>query len=420
MSVLDKFKDLYTFKSIIGLEVSLDSANSYIITRVQKQNNVVTIEYSKEYSSLEEVNQYTNGYKNSPISLLLSAKGVLIKSILNPDKAKDLLTDQEIRGAFPSYTKEEYYISQFKGAQHIWLAIVKRSLLDDLLSELEQRAIKPIQVFIGPFLFSNILQQLNVYSETYVFAKHHIEIDSHGNWQDYHFSSAHINKFKLKVGDRLIKQEYLPSYAAAFSTLMHDYLANVSLELSQVAFLFTEEKEKIKFRIHGILLLSTLFILLLFNMILFNTFYQKNQQLQSNLNSQSISDKQYEEINKLNADNETLIRKLGWNGGLSQAILLERIGLSLQDFPTISLSKIAVNPIIEQKIAQQTIENNDYRNTIRISGHALSLEGLHAWLKSLNKQEWINNVHISKFGKSEGYEETDYLFNLEIIFNHEF
>lgn len=417
MTILDRFKDLYAFQGIIGLDISLDDPITYKGIRIQKKNNAITIQDYNDFLSIEKVKEYTSKYKNNSVSLLLSGKGVLVKSVLTTDKY--FLSEDEIRLSFPSYSKEQYYVSQFKGIQRIWLAIVKRQLLDNLLIKLEENAIKPIQVFIGPFLFSNILKQLNVYSQVYVFSKHYIEIDNKGNWLDYSFSSEHINKFNLKVGDRLIKQEYLPAYATAFSTLMHDYVDHISLELPKTTFLFEEAKAKIKFKTNGVILLAVMFVLLLINMLLFNHLYQNNQQLQSNLSTQNVSDKQYEEISKLTIEYESLLNVLGWNGGISKAVLLEQIGLSLQNFPNITLTKIVVNPQIESKKGQLLDETGNHRKTIRLSGRAHSLESLNSWVKSLNRQEWIKTVHISKFGKSEGYDEKDYLFNLDIIFNHE-
>lgn len=153
---------------------------------------------------------------------------------------------------------------------------------------------------------------------------------------------------------------------------------------------------------------------------MFSQYYHENDELQSNLTNQSLSDKQLQDILVETKIKEKALQDIGWNGGISKAWLLDQIGQSIDKHPSISLTTVAINPIGKQKMMSSERSSEDNRNKIRLEGRVTSLEFLNTWVMELNHLPWINLVKISKFGKSDAYNENINVFKIEITFDYEF
>jgi Tfp pilus assembly protein PilN len=423
MNILEKWRGVYAFKSAIGLEMDTQLNSGIRSCYIKKEGATVEIVESKTFSTLDEVAGYTKINNNPPLSIHLVGKGILLKSIENVEVNKSELSEQEIQLLLPSFNKEEFYTSQFKGKDKIWVVFVKILLLDNFLTTLNEAKIHPVQLFIGPFLLSNIIKQINVYNQIYTFDGHKIETDEEGNWIFYDYDVGNYqNPFNIKVGNKTIEHSHITSYASAFSTLLVDYLPDYSIQLEPILFRLSEAKEKLKFNVNSKLVLGFLFILLLISTIFFNHYYQENQQLEGNISSQNISEKQLEDMTRQTTALEQKLKDIGWNGGISKAWLLDQIGASLNNHPSISLTKLAINPAPTKKIGQQSGVDLDNRNLISIAGYVYSLDGLNDWIRHLNQTKWVENVRITKFGKIEQKlnEENKNIFEAEIKFRHDF
>ncbi|WP_149915207.1 hypothetical protein [Sphingobacterium cavernae] len=422
MNIVDNFREMYSFQSCIGLEVDINLSEQILSTYIERKAKSINIKDFNSFNNIKEVAEYVQNIGDALVSLYVKGKGILIKSIESLDPNKSELSEKEIQNLLPSYTTENFYNVQFKGKDKIWLAIVKRQPVDDLLNSLRENNILPIQVFIGPFGLSNILKQINIYNNSYIFHGHRIETDENGEWISYDFSVEHQNPFNIKVGNKTISHEYLSSYAAAFSTLLYDFLPNLSLTKDDLEFQFLEAKEKIKLNLNSKIVLGVLFILLVTSTIFFHHYYQQNQQLSNSISTQNISEKQLEELIKQTRDQEQKLKQLGWNGGISKAWLLDQLGISLNDSPAITLTNIAINPSQEKRVGHQIDTEIDNRNTIRLSGFVYSLESLNSWIRKLNQTKWIETVRITKYTKAEkkADEENKNIFEAEIKFGYDF
>lgn len=418
MSFVNRFREIYSFDSIISLDLTLDLSQEIRLTHITKKKSLVSILDNKTFINIDTADEYIKTYKGLPISLYIQGKGVITKMFSCSDIHKTELTTQEIQSIFPSYLETEFYISQLKGLNYIWIALIKKETLSSFLNELAKKKISPIQIFIGPFILSNILKQLNFYNNVFLFANHRIEVNNEGLWTDYQYSIDYINSFTIKVDNTIIEQEFIASYAAAFSTLMSDYLPNRAIYQSEIQLQLTEAKEKIKFKKNSIIISISFFLILLINAIIFNNLYKTNTKLESTVATQTISENQLIKIRDQTIISEQKIEELGWNGGINKSYLLNQIGLSLNTYPSIEITKLFINP---ENTKIKTAIAHDERNTILIIGRVSNLSILNKWIIDLQQLTWVKLARIDKFSISDQSLDQDLnIFKIRLEFNYEF
>ncbi|MCW8311114.1 hypothetical protein K7A41_07760 [Sphingobacterium sp. InxBP1] len=400
-------KEKYRLHSCIGISLRQEGeALSFRCCKVRLDKQQLEIEETWEVADWELLSNSKN--QMIPVALHLESRQILIK------ESTTLFQDQDqLRTIFPSYDAARFYSVQFRGDTTNWIAFVRKDFVSDILDRLDTAGYQVIKLFIGPFLLDNILEQLNSYSNEYYFDRHAIHINAESRqWQRYQWANSFESRFALKIGDHPIKPQFVTAYAAAFSTLMADYIGDLSLAVPKVEEQRQLWLEKQKFKNNLALLTGALFLLLLINTFLFSHYYQENQDLESRVSTQQSTQK---DLGKLEAEikqNEQLLSQLGWNGGVSKAWLLDQIAYTIRQYTQITLSQVQINPQTKA-LGNAVLQQPDQ---IVVKGNSPTLEMLNLWLRELKNNPWITKVSIEEYGNKQ-HDDTLDAFTIKINYN---
>lgn len=405
--MLARIKEKYRLNDCIGISLRQEGdKSSFRCCKVSLDKEQLEIDETWEITDWELI--ANSKHRSIPVALHLEARQILIK-----ESSAIGLDEDQLKSVFPSYDASRFYTVQMSGESKSWIAFVRRDYITEILDRFSAAGYEVIKVFIGPFLLDNILGQLNSYSSEYSFDRHAIHIHPENKkWQQYRWGDEFENRFALKIGDHPIKQQYLLPYAAAFSTLMLDYVNDYSIQVAAVEEQRQTWLEKQRFKINLVALTGLLFLLLLINTFLFSHYYQENQALEGKVSTQQSTVK---DLGKLEAgikENEQLLSELGWNGGVSKAWLLDQIGYTIRHYAQITLSQIQINPQ-SKGLGNTVIQQADQ---LVVKGNSPTLEMLNLWLRELKNNPWITKVSIEEYGNKQQDDTLD-AFTIKITYN---
>ena len=405
--MLARIKEKYRLNDCIGISLRQEGDNlSFRCCKVRLDKEQLEIDETWEITDWELI--ANSKHRSIPVALHLEARQILIK-----ESSAIGLDEDQLKSVFPSYDASRFYTVQMSGESKSWIAFVRRDYITEILDRFSAAGYEVIKVFIGPFLLDNILGQLNSYSSEYSFDRHAIHIHPENKkWQQYRWGDEFENRFALKISDHPIKQQYLLPYAAAFSTLMLDYVNDYSIQVAAVEEQRQTWLEKQRFKINLVALTGLLFLLLLINTFLFSHYYQENQALEGKVSTQQSTVKDLDKLETGIKANEQLLSELGWNGGVSKAWLLDQIGYTIRHYAQITLSQIQINPQ-SKGLGNTVIQQADQ---LVVKGNSPTLEMLNLWLRELKNNPWITKVSIEEYGNKQQDDTLD-AFTIKITYN---
>lgn len=405
--MLARIREKYRLSNCIGISLRQEGDMTHFrCCKVRLEKEQLEIDETWEITDWELLANAK--HINIPLALHLEAKQILIKENIGGKLDKD-----QLKSIFPSYDAARFYTIQMQGESSTWIAFVRQDYIAEILKQFSMAGYQVIKVFIGPFLLDNILAQLNNYNNDYSFDRHAIRIhEENKQWQHYRSGVEFESRFALKIADHPIKQHYVSAYAAAFSTLMADYVNDYSLDIAAVEEQRQTWLEKQKFKINLIALTSLLFLLLLVNSFLFSHYYQENQALEGKVSTQQSTVKDLGKLEDRIKENEQLLAELGWNGGVSKAWLLDQIAYTIRQYAQITLTHIQINPQ-SKGLGNTVIPQADQ---ILIKGNSPTLEMLNLWLRELKNNPWITKVSIEEYGNKQQDDTLD-AFTIKINYN---
>lgn len=388
-----KLEEWYAIKEAVGLSCFLGLQGAvYNLCRVRRDTDVVDILDRRTVSSKDDLMRCLRDWRELPIAVQMQGRGILLKEM----PATEAVENEQILPVFPNYREDEYVFSYHGGLQNGWLALARTELLDRILTDLRREHMEVVRVFLGPFVADNVLDQLNGYSGHYAFDGHQITRDmEQKKWRSYSYLPAEKARFAVKVGGMDIAENYVIAYAAAFSVLMHRYVADVHVPYEPVDERLDEFRQKIRFKVNGLILLGGLFVLLLLNTVLF-TYYKGKYEAIDYQAKENLSD--VNETGRLVATvggNDSLLVALGWNGGLRKSWLLNQLALSLAGKEGVDWHDVQISPVAVRRFGEKAETDSRYR--IQVSGSCRTLNDLESWVRTLNHLNWIKQVEISRF-----------------------
>ena len=395
MGILAKIEGLYELKESIGISIFLgpDGQSSFHLSYLKKTNDEIEILLNESFQSWDTLLEFLQDYKAIPMAIQLQGRGVLIKEIPKTEE----ITDKSLVDVFPNFTNEDYLFTYFKGFSKGWLNLIRKELYTDILEKFNSRYCRVFQVFLGPFVSENILESMNGYSGLYKFAGHEISIETDsGLWESYKYNPQTSRKFLLKIQGTEMKENYIISYALAFSLLLQPYLEDYGVEDPNLEGELYEYRQKLKFRVNSIACLSILLFLLVINTLLFTHYSSKFEWIDSKSKEITLSRGELEELNMKSKLNDSLLREMGWNSGIRKSWLINQLMSSLKDRDGLQIQRVEINPVLERRLSSKQNEKiNPY--LIKISGSSLSLDQLEDWTRVLRNLPWVDQVEINRF-----------------------
>lgn len=392
--MLKRLQEWYNVKEVIGISYTFGPDTLlFNLCHLKRQGDSIDIVHQKSYADQTELFSYLDGKTSLPIALHIQGRGILVKQ-LNEVEA---ITREHILAVFPNYSEETYVHSYMAGVESGWLALMRKELLEEILQPFRDRELNVVRVFIGPSVVENVLDQLNGYSGDYLFDGHHIlRENSTKQWQSYRYEMGLKASYAIKIQGMDIAEQAVMPYATAFSVLLHRFLPELHVDIPAVRDRFDELLQKLRFKTNGVLILVIFFVLLLINSILYVHYQGRYDELEYRSRENFANVSELERLSTSVSLNDTLLRQLGWNGGVQKSWIINQLGKSLEERKGVNWLEVAINPHAVSRFGGMVSEN-DNRYKISITGICHTLGELERWVRTLGQMPWVEQVEISRF-----------------------
>ena len=405
MSALEKYQWL---SSCTGMEIHIRPDNSFSCRycTVSLEKDSLSIDQKQE-AEADRTSLFKKVPADKPLAITLTGKGILIKKIA----ATQEVSSEQLSQYFPNLKAEDFYLQNFQSGNTLYLSIISKQLVDEILQLAEKAGLKILLLSIGPFAVGQVLRQLNSYDHQLVFDGHRILYNKSFEWEEYQYQPGANAEFPIKIGIEPLKEQFLLAYATAFQLALYERLNAAELEVETVkSQLLQFKQDKVfKFRTGALLMLT--FLLLLINFLVFNYYNEENAVLLSRVTQNTESTQSLNQLSKDIAMQESLLKKLGWHKGTSYAWISDQLGKSVP--AGVSLTELQVNPLNateSNRLRKEVYETGK----IKIKGESRELGPVNEWIYGLKELGWCKQVNLDSF--SPATEGDNRVFELTLVF----
>lgn len=396
---------LQNLNKVLGVELKIIEPQMFSCRwcLLSKQKNAITIEQQKVVEG-NLVTILEALPKADPIALTLNGKGIIHK---NSTPAAEVTFDQLFQQTFPSIAQQNFYVQYFSEPNCAALSIIRKEMVDDLLSKMKNSGLKVFTLSLGGLVTAPIWSQLNSYDASEIkFDGHVFSLNEAKTLMAYKYDNSAQSKFPLKIAEEPIAEENVIAYASAFQLMMHQQLNLIQADVTYINSSFADFISINQLKKKAMIFLFALFAALMISFSLFSYYNDRNAQLLQTVGAQSINEDQMDRMKKSIAENEALLKQLNWNEGYNYGFLLNEIGASMPR--QIQLLSINVNEF------KTEIEKTERRPHIQISGTTDNLTAVNNWIFVLKEKPWIKTVKLLRYQEEE--ESSLYQFNLDLSY----
>jgi len=341
--------------------------------------------------------------RNYPVALVLSGKGTLHKIINTED---GLGSGQMLKHAFPGLEEHAFYSQIFTDESISLVSVVRKSVADPLLEKLERAGIKIYNLTVGAIVMTQIWPQLNIVNKEIRFDGHFFNVSDSKALLNYSVNPDFRQELPFKIGDENVPENIVVAYAAAVQLILHDRLALVTTNSDAIEISFRTFLEQARLRKQLMVLTFGLFFLLLISFLIFSYYNSENSRLVREVGNQTASADHSELLQRHIAENEYLMKRLGWNGGYNYGYLLNELGSSAPN-----------------RLVLKSIQMNDYKTdeekrnmepNIRVTGTTDNLAAVNNWIFILKEKPWVKTVKLVQYQQEA--ESDFYQYNLLLTY----
>jgi Tfp pilus assembly protein PilN len=388
------FSDIRKSTSAAGVEaiVANDGALVFNYVILKKEKSKLVIE--KRGSGIKDITALVTDIGSKiPVILVLNGKGILHRKVhASGEESKSELLGKVL----PNAAVEDFSVQLSQADESTGFVSVLRTgqLESNLKSLISGGLINISNVFIGPFVFKNIIPLLR--KETITAGKVNtgsmLITFNHESIDDVSYDAA-ISQGEVYVDSEPVHPSLLVSFSAAFNFFTNAYSSSkLSAYAEEIKDLFHQKK---KFEKNLVLLLISTFLVLILNFFVFDHYWRKGNEINQKLELSQLQLKQYEDLEKELNEKRALLDQNGIMDRSLTSFYADRLAAELP--ASISWTQLAIHPLKKEK--GETLENVFLfdKATVRISGRCKQSVVLNEWIKSLRKVEWIKDVALSNY-----------------------
>lgn len=337
--------------------------------------------------------------KGKPMALVLSGKGVLLKTILSNNTENRGLFNR----AFPAIAEEDFYVQTLINEEQAHFAISRKEWVDLWIDRFLAAGIQLFTISFAAVVALPILKQLNCYGDVIRFDGHEFELSPTGELKNYHTLEKDVMAFEFKLDNHPIAEENIIAYAAGLQLLLHKRLTPIKASVPKIDESFDQFVQKQRIKNIGLTVLFAFFMLLLINFACYSYYNGENELLVSKVGARANVVSSTETLTAELKSAERKLAQLRWNGGYSYAFLVSELGREMPN--QLTLSAIHLNtPEVQPNV----------RQNIKIVGYTQNLQALNNWLYILKQYKWAREVKLLNYAIP--LDQQDYEFTLNIAY----
>ncbi|MBI1286288.1 MAG: hypothetical protein GC178_01805 [Flavobacteriales bacterium] len=359
----------------------------------RKKDEIIISDSFPTGNSLEELKRFVQ--KDVPTALVITGKGVISKRLPRTkggeqEQVKQMLAEYGSTPVFHAVSIQENWI-------HI--SVLRSEVLQDLLQELEEQSINPVQIQVGVPAIWDVLRftesaDAEVYTGIYrvgydALGVASMELDDHPS-----------EKYSV-VGDA-VDGMYLIPYAAILSMLS---AAEKGVPPPKET---SGQWEAVyygsAFKKVGMAGVGVLFVLLLTNTLLFTHFHERKLELETAMVEYRGKLDEVESLKKELERKKHVASVSGTGTNGKFAYYADRLGATVPS--AIRLTRMTLNPIMKRDRLGERMEVRS--NLVEIEGVCKESEELNGWMRTLDTLDVVKELQIEGFEKKEGNDRNEF------------
>jgi Tfp pilus assembly protein PilN len=381
----------HSINEAAGVSITLLQDGSMIInaSSVIVKDNRLTIE--KKLTGVLTIEQFAKQIPaKSIIALNLSGKGVLQKQV----EKIEAVDHHNFSKVLPNANMDDFYVQNFISGEYSFVTVIRKTEADKWTGQLESNGLIPVMLSLGPFPVQHIVPQLNIYDNDMIFNGCTIKRDEQLDWTSCQYDASALSPFPLKLESETIHEKLLVPYAAAFQVVLAHKMDPIRAEVPALEAAFQKLVEEKKLKVTGFVILCAVFVLLLINFLLFSWLTSSNAQLTGQVSRSVQSTEDIQKINGQVQQKETLLKTLGWEGGINKSALIDQVAALLP--PEVTWRAAAIDPVdLSGSRTQKSIVFAD--RSMRIAGDAQKIIPVNEWIARIKTKPWVKNVQLDSY-----------------------
>lgn len=408
--MFDRLKNILKSKSSAGLEVIILPDGSYELNLVvlkKQKSSLVTEKQSEGLTTFEAAAALID--PAIPLILIVNGKGIIHRKMDVHENDTPLALLNKI---FPNANPDEFVIQQTNlDHRDAFISVIRLNSLTEVLEELiKNKRISIAGCFLGPFVINDLLPLIPtdaINNENIIIGNYQLQVREQ---QITEITPAGLTANKnIVVGNESIPQKSLVAFAGALSWFTGN--TNGISNALQVNSLKEEFSGKQKFEIRGWAALVVTFFILMINYFVFNNYWSKNNEMNSQLLLTQSALQRYEKLKTEFAQKKEFLEQ---NGLLDHSRTSYYADQLASDLPaTIQWTGLNIHPLKKKKASDETETLFFENKLISISGNCQRSTDLNDWMKEIKKQTWVRDVTLVDY-KQENAKE-DGVFLMEIV-----
>jgi Tfp pilus assembly protein PilN len=398
-------KDFYKDKQSVGIEIIFqpDNTKVYNLILLKQEKGILFIESKEQITSLEDLKASIP--TNVPVSLVLTGKGILHKTISINEKDTEITLLQKV---LPNAQVDDFFIQKIAFNDELIISLIRKDQFELVLNEFSTISNQIITVSSGPFIAGCLLPLLPEKEEqiTIDFLNYRLE------YQNQLFSSYDLVAEKTDKEYDFSGNKVNSSLMLAFSAALSVFLPNqteIKNNIQAVTFNNEEFYQKKIFKVRLGFALGILFLLMLINFLFFSTFFSKKNTLSEKVNLVQSQLQQHDTLMKEVEQKKSFLSEAGLLEASRISYYADQIAKDLS--PSITLTELNINPIAKTVTPDGDILNATNK-LIKITGQCTQTTILNEWIKLLEKKTWVKNVHMVNYTQLKSSEPGEFILEI--------
>lgn len=375
---------------IVCFEIAIDEngISSIRVVKMQsmKGNSDFTIE--GQYATLQEIPAKLLN-KSVPALLLINGKGVITKNI---GSSFISTTETDVLEAFfPNANAPDFIISSVNSERTTWASVFRFNNLVDVFQYFKEKGVFVTSVCCGSAYISVFKPYLSEKTDI-------IKTDTHqylfiqNELTDIINSQQHSDVFN--VGNDSITAEFLPIIGCGLHLLSGqegghgEHISAIKDNISN-QFFYQKTTRLLSWG------LSTLFLILLANYLVFTDLYRRTDSLQRILEQNSYMLMEFDSLNNEFSRKKDFLQQAGLLVKPRLTWYADQIAFSTPQL--ISLTVLNIHPMTKSQANED--EMIPSQGLIELFGKTPDPVMLHTWVDSLSKLSWIKQVDIINYSQ---------------------
>jgi Tfp pilus assembly protein PilN len=392
------------FDHVAGVELKIIGDNHYdcCYTLVKKnKGKLEDIDHKHFQGTLVQVLEKLP--RNHPVALCLSGKGVLHRSIEQPEGQ---LLPQLFVKAFPAVEEKDFYVQEYASEKAALVSIVRKAIVDDLLDKMERAGIKVYALALGGMVSVHVWHQLKEKGNTLAFGGHQFNVAENLVFLDYRYawSESVAQPDENRLGNT--PGNHIVAYASALQFFLYNQVDQILARVPQVEKSVSDYFEQLKLKKNAMLFLFVLFFTLLISFLMYTHYNAKNALLTQQVGHLSATADQVELMQRNIVRNEAELARLNWNGGYNYGFLTNEIGKSRPRQLRLSSMVFSANTAAQEK--------QERSPQITVTGETDNLTAVNNWIFLLKENKWVKTVKLLRY--QDNPEQGNYSFSILITY----